>query len=176
MATFESNVKHLAYAPESVYAKLSDLSNLANVKQRLGGEEIDPRIAEKIGEDKANEIREKLSKIDANADEVSIDVPPVGKIALKVVERVPNKSVKLASENSMLPVEFTININPEGEGASTMQLALDANLNPFLKMMLGQKLKEGVDKMADMLAMLPYGTPAAERADETASETTEENA
>ena len=39
-----------------------------------------------------------------------------------------------------------------------MRLTLDAELNMFLKMALGGKLKDGVDKFADMLAKIPYGT------------------
>jgi hypothetical protein len=37
-----------------------------------------------------------------------------------------------------------------------MRLTLKADLNPMLKMMLGKKLEQGIEKFADMLAMLPY--------------------
>ena len=31
------------------------------------------------------------------------------------------------------------------------------DLNPFIKGMVAKPLKEGVEKLADMLAMIPYG-------------------
>ena len=37
-----------------------------------------------------------------------------------------------------------------------MKLTLRADLNPMIKMMIGGKLKEGINKFADMLAMIPY--------------------
>jgi hypothetical protein len=37
-----------------------------------------------------------------------------------------------------------------------MKLTLKADLNPMLKMMLGNKLEAGIDKFADMLSMIPY--------------------
>jgi hypothetical protein len=37
-----------------------------------------------------------------------------------------------------------------------MRLTLKADLNPMIKMMVGSKLKDGIDKFADMLAMIKY--------------------
>ena len=37
-----------------------------------------------------------------------------------------------------------------------MRLTLKADLNMMMKMMIGSKLEKGLDKMADMLAGLPY--------------------
>jgi hypothetical protein len=37
-----------------------------------------------------------------------------------------------------------------------MRLTLKADLNPMLKMMLGNKIKSGLDKFADMLCMINY--------------------
>ena len=40
MANFESSVKVIPYSQERVYAKLSDLSNLESVKDRLPEDKI----------------------------------------------------------------------------------------------------------------------------------------
>ena len=37
-----------------------------------------------------------------------------------------------------------------------MRLTLKADLNPMIKMMIGNKLEDGIDKFADMLSMIPY--------------------
>ena len=38
-----------------------------------------------------------------------------------------------------------------------MKLTIRAELNMFIKAMVSKPLKEGVEKLADMLAMIPYG-------------------
>ena len=42
MAKYESSVKHIGYPVSKVYAKLSDLNNLAAIKNKLD----DPRMVE----------------------------------------------------------------------------------------------------------------------------------
>ena len=38
-----------------------------------------------------------------------------------------------------------------------MRVTLEAELNFFIKQMAKKPLQEGVEKLADMLAMIPYG-------------------
>ena len=37
-----------------------------------------------------------------------------------------------------------------------MRVTIGAEVNMFMKAMVSKPLKEGVDKLADMLAMIPY--------------------
>jgi hypothetical protein len=37
-----------------------------------------------------------------------------------------------------------------------MKLTIKADMNPFLKMMVAKPLQEGIEKIADMLAMAKY--------------------
>ena len=74
MATFESSVKQIPYAQQSVYEKLSDLNNLEQVKDN-------------IPDDKASEL-------EFTHDTLSLNVPPVGKISLKIIEREEPKTIK----------------------------------------------------------------------------------
>jgi hypothetical protein len=45
---------------------------------------------------------------------------------------------------------------PVTEMTSKLRVTLDADLNFFVKQMLGSKLEKGVEKLADMLAIMPY--------------------
>ena len=58
MSQYESNVKHIPYSQERVYAKLEDLNNLEALK-------------DKLPEDKVKEFS-------YDRDQVTVDVPPVG--------------------------------------------------------------------------------------------------
>ena len=49
-----------------------------------------------------------------------------------------------------------VQVLPISETASKIKVTLDADLNFFMKQMLDKPLSQGVDKFADMLAMIPY--------------------
>ena len=136
MSKFESSVKQIPYAQTSVYEKLSDLSNIEKVKDRLP-------------EDKAKDL-------EFTQDSISVSVAPVGRIQLKIVEREEPKTIKF--ENLPAPMHFNlwIQLLPVTESSSKMKLTIKADMNPFLKMMVAKPLQEGIEKIADMLAMAKY--------------------
>ncbi len=136
MSKFESNVKQIPYAQEKVYEKLSDLSNIEKVKDRLP-------------EDKVNDLS-------FDKDHITVSVPPVGGITLRIIEREAPKCIKFETEQSPIPFNLWIQLLPVTEDSAKMKLTLDANINPFLKGMISGPLKEGLEKIADMLAMIPY--------------------
>ncbi|MBQ2225110.1 MAG: SRPBCC family protein [Prevotella sp.] len=136
MATFESSVKQIPYAQQSVYEKLSDLNNLEQVKDN-------------IPDDKASEL-------EFTHDILSLNVPPVGKISLKIIEREEPKTIKFETLQSPMPFNLWIQLLPVTESSSKMKLTIKADMNPFLKMMVAKPLQEGIEKIADMLAMAKY--------------------
>ena len=67
MTKFESAVKVIPASQKAVYEKLSDLSNLEKVKDRLP--------------------QDKVKNLSFDAETLSIEVPPIGKIVLQIVEK-----------------------------------------------------------------------------------------
>ena len=134
----------------------SDLNNLEALKSKLD----DPRMAEimkeKVPEEKLAEIREKLDSMQFDRDSVSIDVPPVGVVAIRIIEREEDKCIKFESTNSPIGFKLWIQILPTSDTSCKMKLTIDASVNMFIKAMVDKPLKEGVEKLADMLAMIPY--------------------
>jgi hypothetical protein len=49
-----------------------------------------------------------------------------------------------------------VQLLPNGENECAMRLTLKADLNFFIRQMVGKKLEQGVDGLAQMLASLPY--------------------
>ena len=135
MATFESSIRQIDYPQERVYALLSDMNNIDKVKDR-------------IPEDKANGLT-----FDANS--IGINTP-MGAVKLVIVEREAPKCIKFETAESPLPFNFWIQILPVSETTSKMKLTIKADLNPFIKGMVSKPLKEGIEKIADALAMIPF--------------------
>ena len=54
MSKFESQIKQIAYTADKVYAKLSDLNNLAAIKNKLNDPDAQEKLKEKIPADNNN--------------------------------------------------------------------------------------------------------------------------
>lgn len=136
MDQFESHIVTVPYSQQRVYDMLSDLSHLERVKEH-------------IPQDKVKELK-------FDSDTVSVNVPPVGDIAFKVIEREEPKCVKLEATTSPIPLTLWIQVLPTAEDSSKMKLTLRTELNPFIKGMVKRPLQEGIEKMADMLSTIQY--------------------
>lgn len=152
MAKYESQIKQVPYSQSAVYAKLADLTNLAVIKERLD----DPNVQAQIPADKMDEVRNAVNQMEFTADTVSVPAGPIGTIAVQIVDREPEKCVKFASTNSPVGFKLWVQMLPMGETGCKIKVTIDADLNFFMKQMVGRHLEKGVDKFADMLAMIPY--------------------
>ena len=136
MTTFESSTKQVPYAQEAVYKNLSDLTNLEKVRDRVP--------------------EDKLQEFSFDQDSVSISVAPVGKITLRICEREEPKCVKFESVESPLPFNLWIQVLPVTAETSKMKVTVKADIPFMLKGMVSGPLQDGVEKIADALAMIPY--------------------
>lgn len=136
MTKFESSVKTISASQEAVYEKLSDLNNLEKFK-------------DSIPEDK-------VKNLSFDSESLSIDVAPVGQITLKIVEKEPCKCIKFATTTSPLPFNLWIQLVPVSENECKMKLTVGLEINPFMKGMVQKPLQEGLEKMAETLALIKY--------------------
>lgn len=141
MKRIESGVRHIPYPQESVYAKVSDLSNLRT-------------LIDQIPEDQKQNIN--LENLECTPDRVSTTVSPVGKIELAIVQREPVKCVKMETLQSPIKLTVWIQIVSTGDSGCKIKLTVDADLNIFMAKMVEKPLTEAVEKLADTLAVLPY--------------------
>lgn len=140
MADYVSEIK-TAIAPRSlVYSKLSDLRGLDQVKDVLAEHPEASQVTIEV----------------IDQDSCAFVVPMAGKLILRVVDREPEKTIKLEAEQSPIPLTLWIQLL-EGEASTThLRVTLRTELNFMLKQMLGSKLQQGVDRLAEMMALLPY--------------------
>ncbi len=138
---FESSIKHVPYSQERVYNKLSDLNNLESVRERLG-----------LLKDK---LDGKLEDMSFDTDSLTLKVQGIS-LTLRIIEREPMKCIKFEGDKSPLPLNLWIQILPVTDEEAKMKVTIRAEVNMFMKAMISKPLQEGVEKLADMLAVIPY--------------------
>ena len=136
MTKFESSVKQIPYPVENVYRNISDLSNLERVRDRIP--------------------EDKLQDFEFDSDSVQVSVAPVGTIKLHIIEREENKCVKFETEQSPLPFNLWIQVLPVSDAESKMKVTVKADIPFMLKGMVSGPLQDGVEKIADALAQIPF--------------------
>lgn len=141
MAQFESSVKYVPYSQERVYDKLEDLNNLASLKDRF------EQMREKVGD--------KIQDISFDRDSLTLTVQGMN-VTLRIIEREPCKCIKFEGDKSPIPVNLWIQILPVSDEQAKMKVTIRAEVNMFMKAMVTKPLQEGVEKIADMLAMISY--------------------
>lgn len=136
MSQYESSVKNIPFPQARVYAKLEDLNNLESLK-------------DKLPEDKVKDLT-------YSRDEATVNVPPMGNVTIRVVEREEPKCIKLEAVGSPIPVNMWIQIIPDGEEASKMRVVAKAEVNFMLRAMIDKPLKNGIEKIAEALSLISY--------------------
>ncbi len=136
MEKFESSVKPIPYPVEDVYRNISDLNNLERVRDRVP--------------------TDKLNSFAFDHDTVSVNVAPVGDLKLRIIEREENRCVKFETEQSPLPFNLWIQVLPVSDTESKMRVTVKADIPFMLKGMVSGPLQDGVEKIADALAQIPF--------------------
>ncbi|MFV0272396.1 MAG: SRPBCC family protein [Macellibacteroides fermentans] len=136
MTEFVSEVKTIPHDEDRVFTMLSDLSNLERIKDRLP--------------------QDKIQDFEFDSDSCSFAVAPVGKITFRIVEREPNKTIKFETTNSPVPLFLWIQLKQVAPEDTKMKMTIKADLNPFIKPMVSKPLQDALDKIAVVIASLPY--------------------
>ncbi len=133
---YESSVKIVNSPVDAVYNTLSDLNNIERVKDRIPADRV--------------------KDIKFDRDSCSLRVDPVGEVKFIICDREENKTVKFTAENSPLPVFIWIQMLPVTTTTSKIKVTCHLELNMFLRGMVGNKIKEGIERIADTLAAINY--------------------
>ena len=136
MTEFVSEIKTIPHSEADIFDMLSDLSNLERMKDKIP--------------------QEKISDFTFDKDSCSFSVNPVGKIKFSIIEREPNKTIKFKANESPIDVTMWVQLKQVDENDTKMKLTIKAELNPFIKPMVSKPIQEGINKVADVLAAIPY--------------------
>ncbi len=130
MKKYESKQQQILFPANQIFTLISSFENLT------------PAVADKVEE------------WSATADTCSFKVKGFT-VKLKMEERVEGKHVKIvADEGSGLPVDFAFWIQLHSVAAydTRFRLVLHIELNMMMKMMVGGKIQDGLDKAAEGIA------------------------
>jgi carbon monoxide dehydrogenase subunit G len=136
MTTIESTITKSSYSDEKIFSVISDLRNLERLKDKLP--------------------QDKVQNVSFDADSCSFDIPPLGQVSLRIIEREPNKTIKFGSDQSPIAFNLWIQLKSVAEDDTRIKVTLKAEINMMIKMMVEKPIKEMLNKMAEMLAALPY--------------------
>lgn len=132
MALYQSKTITVNKPFEEVYGKVSDLRNLEQFRDRIP--------------------KEYTVNFECDTDYVQFRVAPVGDLLLRIVERGADK-IRLNVEKLPFKAEISMNIGNVSPSETNIQLVLDADIPFFVKHIVGNKLEEGMDKIADILIL-----------------------
>ena len=134
MTTYESDIKTITSNQEVVYNTLSDLTNLKKLQDNP-------------------ELIDKVKDMEFDRDSCSLNIEGIGKVGFKIIEREPFQTIKLESDHAMIHVNIWIQLKQIELNDTRMKLTLKAEIPAMIKMMVGKKLQEGINKVADFIAV-----------------------
>lgn len=146
ISKYVSDIKIINNNQEIIYNYLSNFENLSKY--------INDGLLEKITE-QVPQI--KISNFESDADSCRFQISGMGLAEIRIIDREPAKTIKISSTGSLpLSIVFWIQLLPVDVYQTKMRLTLDADMSMMIKMMVNKKLEEGINKLADTLAALPY--------------------
>lgn len=129
MAAIESNKVSINNSSDKIFTFLSDLNNF---------EKLMPEG--------------KVTDWESTNDTCQFKVQGMGKLGMKIKSTEPNNKLVLESlSEKPFPFELTITIEEETTDNVKVQMSLDANINPFMKMMVEKPLTNFFNMLADKL-------------------------
>lgn len=141
-----SEIKIINNNQEIVYNYLSNFENLSKY--------VNEGLLEKITE-QIPQI--KVSDFESDADSCRFQVSGMGQAEIRIIEREPVKTIKISSGGNMpVNIVFWIQLLPVEAYKTKLRLTLDAEMSMMIKMFVGKKLDDGINRLADTLAALPY--------------------
>jgi hypothetical protein len=143
---YVSDIKIVNNNQEIIYNYLSNFENLSKY--------INEGLLEKMAE-QIPQI--KISNFKSDADSCQFQISGMGLAKIRIIAREPVKTIKISSSGSLpVSIVFWIQLLSIGAYETKLRLTLDADMSMMIKMMLNKKLEEGINRLADMLAALPY--------------------
>ena len=137
--TIQSQPAASTYSCETIYRKISDLTNLEELHQLLEEKQV-----------KVSSLTSDRCEVQAQVMKFSAD------LALVVSERIPTEEVRYQIEHDMLPAKVSIRLTPQESEGSTLVVSMEAKLNPFIAGMVQPRLEEAVQYIANMLGQIRY--------------------
>jgi carbon monoxide dehydrogenase subunit G len=143
---YVSDIKVISNNQEIIYNYLSNFENLS----KYVNEGLLSKMSEQIPQIQ-------ISNFESDTDSCRFQISGMGLAEIRIIDREPHKTIKISSSGGMpVGIVFWIQLLPVSAYETKLRLTLDADMSMMIKMMVNKKLEEGINRLADMLAALPY--------------------
>lgn len=137
MDKYESRITSAPYTAAQIYRVLSDLKNIERVRDLIP--------------------QDKIQEMEIDSDYIRMKVDGLGqKITIAIVDRIENDTVKFGAEGIPMEANFWIQLKEVAPADTRIKLTVKAEIPMMFKFMIKNKLQQGLDQAADMLAQFPY--------------------
>jgi carbon monoxide dehydrogenase subunit G len=134
---YESKIVSSTSSAAQIYNVLSNLKNIERVKDLIP--------------------KDKIQEMEISEDQIRIKVDGLGqKLTIAIIERVENDMVKFGLEGIPMQANLWIQLKEIADSDTRIKLTIKADIPMMFKIMIGNKLQQGLDQAADMLAQFPY--------------------
>ena len=146
ISKYVSDTKLIEHNQQLVFDYLSNFENLSSY--------LNTGLIEKITQ-QVPQI--KITDFESDRDSCKFNISGLGLARIDIVKREPYKTIKVESSGTLpLSLVFWIQLLPVTPFQTKMRLTLHADLSMMIKMMVGEKLNEGINQLAETLSRLPY--------------------
>jgi len=133
-AEYKSKHGMVARPPYELYMSFVDMRNFVNM----------------LPEDKRNDIK-------ADYDSISVSVQGFT-IGVRVTQRIPYSRIDVADDGAPFKFSLSVHFDSTSDSSRTdFWIELSAELNFMMKMMIGSKIQEALDKVVDSLVDISEG-------------------
>lgn len=134
MSKIESRVGVIKESEERIYTVLSDFNNFKNL----------------VPEDR-------VKNWESTTDSCSFTVEGIGPVGLRILEKEPNKLIKITSDGKK-PVPFVvwIQIKEMAEKDSRIKITADVDVNPLMAAMITGPLKSFVNTLVEQAEKMKF--------------------
>ena len=134
---YESKIVSSTASAEQIYRVFSNLKNVERVKDLIP--------------------KDKIQEMEISEDQIRIKVDGLGqKITIGIVDRIENDTIKFGLKGIPMDANFWVQLKQLSDNDTRIKLTLKADIPMMFKMMIGNKLQQGLDQAAEMLAQFPY--------------------
>ena len=100
---------------------------------------------------------DRINNFESSGDNCSFSVEGIGHIGLRIIEKDPNKLIKIGSDGKT-PIEFQlwIQIKEAGQYDSRMKITIEPKVNAMMMGMVKKPLKSFVDSLIDQAEKISY--------------------
>lgn len=101
--------------------------------------------------------QELKAKVEATSDTIVAEVQGF-RLGVRITERQPYSLIRLSEEGqSPFPFQVSFHFDPVGLDSTLFHMELRAELNVMMKMMLGSRLQEAVDRLTEQIERAAAG-------------------